>query len=72
MPPQSQTDRKVLKRPRRIKGQVRGLQRMIDEGRDCHDILAHLSQETDGVVSLSAQIRWTLAGAATTGPRSFR
>ncbi|CAM3416440.1 hypothetical protein DESA109040_11720 [Deinococcus saxicola] len=72
VPPLSETDGKVLKRLRRTAGQVRGLQRMIEEGRDCYDILAQLSQETDGVVSLSAQIRWTLAGTAITGPHSFR
>ena len=42
-PPLSDTDEKVLKRLRRIEGQVRGLQRMIEEGRDCHDILIQFS-----------------------------
>ena len=42
-PPLSGTDEKVLKRLRRIEGQVRGLQRMIEEGRDCHDILIQFS-----------------------------
>ena len=42
-PPLTETDQKVLKRLRRIEGQVRGLQRMIEEGRDCHDILTQLS-----------------------------
>ncbi|WP_104992592.1 metal-sensitive transcriptional regulator [Deinococcus sp. NW-56] len=41
--PLSATDEKVLNRLRRIEGQVRGLQRMIEEGRDCHDILTLLS-----------------------------
>ncbi|CAM3516935.1 metal-sensing transcriptional repressor [Deinococcus frigens] len=39
----TETDHRVLKRLRRIEGQVRGLQRMIEEGRDCHDILIQLS-----------------------------
>lgn len=42
-PPLSETDTKILKRLRRIEGQVRGLQRMIEEGRDCQDILTQLS-----------------------------
>src|SRR5665648_661715 len=33
----------VLNRLRRIEGQVRGLQRMIDEGKDCEDVLTQLS-----------------------------
>lgn len=41
------TDQKVkddlLKRLRRIEGQVRGIQRMIDNERDCHEILQQLS-----------------------------
>ncbi|MPY66524.1 metal-sensitive transcriptional regulator [Deinococcus sp. SDU3-2] len=41
--PLSATDEKVLNRLRRIEGQVRGLQRMIEEGRDCHEVLTLLS-----------------------------
>ncbi|KEF34168.1 MULTISPECIES: metal-sensitive transcriptional regulator [Deinococcus] len=42
-PSLSPTDEKILNRLRRIEGQVRGLQRMIEEGRDCHDVLTLLS-----------------------------
>ncbi len=42
-PPLSDTDQKILKRLKRAEGQVRGLQRMIEEGRDCQDILIQLS-----------------------------
>ena len=42
-PPLSETDVKILKRLRRIEGQVRGLQRMIEEGRECQEILTQLS-----------------------------
>lgn len=41
--PLSEEDQRILKRLRRIEGQVRGLQRMIEEGRDCHEILTLLS-----------------------------
>jgi DNA-binding FrmR family transcriptional regulator len=34
---------RVLNRLRRIEGQVRGLQRMIDEGKDCEQVLTQLS-----------------------------
>ena len=41
------TDPKVkddlLKRLRRIEGQIRGVQRMIEDERDCHEILQQLS-----------------------------
>jgi DNA-binding FrmR family transcriptional regulator len=34
---------KLLNRLRRVEGQVRGLQRMIEEGRECHEILSLLA-----------------------------
>ncbi len=41
------TDPKVkddlLKRLRRIEGQIRGIQRMVEAERDCHEILQQLS-----------------------------
>jgi len=33
----------VLKRLRRLEGQIRGVQRMIDEGQDCADVVTQLS-----------------------------
>jgi len=33
----------IIKRLRRIEGQVRGLQTMIDEGRDCSDTLTQFT-----------------------------
>ncbi len=35
--------RELISRLRRIEGQVRGLQRMIEEGQDCGDIITQLS-----------------------------
>ena len=35
--------RRILNRLKRLEGQVRGLQRMIDEERSCHEILTLLS-----------------------------
>ena len=34
---------KILNRLRRVEGQARGLQRMIEEGRSCEEILTQLS-----------------------------
>ncbi len=33
----------MLKRLRRIEGQARGLQRMIEEGRDCQDVVMQVA-----------------------------
>lgn len=35
--------RKILNRLRRLEGQVRGLQKMIDDDRECHDVLTLLA-----------------------------
>ena len=35
--------RELISRLRRIEGQVRGLQRMVEEGQDCEDIITQLS-----------------------------
>ena len=33
---------KMLKRLRRLEGQIRGIQTMIEEGRECYDILTQI------------------------------
>ena len=40
-PAQISTD--VIKRLRRLEGQVRGLQRLVEEGADCKEIVTQLS-----------------------------
>jgi CsoR family transcriptional regulator, copper-sensing transcriptional repressor len=42
-PSHSEDVDRVLNRLRRIEGQVRGLQRMIEEGKDCEQVLTQLS-----------------------------
>ena len=39
----TEDDARMLNRLARIEGQVRGLQRMIEEGKDCEDVLAQLA-----------------------------
>jgi DNA-binding FrmR family transcriptional regulator len=47
MPPGYSDDKEtVLKRLRRIEGQVRGLQRMVEDDRYCIDILEQISAST--------------------------
>lgn len=43
----------VLMRLRRIEGQVRGLQRMIDEDTYCIDVLTQISAATKGLQSVA-------------------
>ncbi|HZM57022.1 MAG TPA: metal-sensitive transcriptional regulator [Acidimicrobiales bacterium] len=43
----------VLKRLRRIEGQVRGLERMVDEDRYCIDVLAQVSAATGALQSVA-------------------
>jgi DNA-binding FrmR family transcriptional regulator len=39
----NQEKTKLIHRLKRLEGQVRGLQKMVDEERDCHEILTLLS-----------------------------
>jgi CsoR family transcriptional regulator, copper-sensing transcriptional repressor len=45
-----------LKRLRRIEGQVRGLQRMIDEDRYCADILTQISSVQEALRGVSREL----------------
>jgi len=46
----------VQKRLRRIEGQVRGLQRMVDEDRYCIDILEQVSAATRALQSVALEL----------------
>jgi len=50
---QSQHKADVLKRLRRIEGQVRGLQRMVDEESYCIDVLTQISAATKALQSVA-------------------
>lgn len=39
----TETSADVIKRLRRLEGQIRGLQRMVDEGAECRDIVTQLA-----------------------------
>lgn len=61
------------KRLRRIEGQVRGLQRMVDEDTYCIDILTQISAVTKALQSvavglLDQHVRHCVAHAITTDP----
>ncbi|HEC22837.1 MAG TPA: transcriptional regulator [Chloroflexi bacterium] len=47
---------RINKRLRRIEGQVRGVQRMIDEGRDCRDIIQQLAAVRSAVQQAGLEV----------------
>lgn len=51
LPADSETREKMIQRLRRIEGQVRGVQSMLAEGRDCQEILQQLSAVRSAVHS---------------------
>lgn len=46
----------VLLRLRRIEGQVRGLQRMVEEDRDCRDIVTQVAAVKSALSSVNGQV----------------
>ncbi|ROO86352.1 DNA-binding FrmR family transcriptional regulator [Actinocorallia herbida] len=52
----SDTAEQHLKRLRRIEGQIRGLQRMVEEDKYCIDILTQVSAATSALRSFSLQL----------------
>jgi DNA-binding FrmR family transcriptional regulator len=55
----------ITRRLRRVEGQVRGLQQMLAEGRDCRDVVTQLSAakralEQAGFVLVAAGLTWCL------------
>ena len=46
----------VLKRLRRIEGQVRGLQRMVEEDKYCIDILTQISAATSALRAVALEL----------------
>ena len=58
-------------RLRRIEGQARGIQRMIDDGRDCLDIIDQLSSVKAAVGGLSVDMVETFALYCLNNPDEF-
>ena len=59
----------ILKRLRRIEGQIRGLQRMVDDDTYCIDVLTQVSAATSALQSVAVKLvdehlRHCVAGAA--------
>ena len=56
MPGYSDDKESVLKRLRRIEGQVRGLQRMVDEEQYCIDVLTQISAATKALQAVALEL----------------
>jgi DNA-binding FrmR family transcriptional regulator len=56
MPGYSETKDAVQKRLRRIEGQVRGLQRMVEEDKYCIDVLDQVSAVTRALQAVAVQL----------------
>ena len=64
----------LITRLRRIEGQVRGIQRMLEEGRDCEDVLTQIMAarsgiEQVGLLLMDHHIENCLLGNMTSDPR---
>jgi DNA-binding FrmR family transcriptional regulator len=62
----------LLKRLRRVEGQVRGLQQMVEDGRYCIDVLTQISAATKALQSVAVgllddHLRHCVADAVATG-----
>ena len=65
----------LVKRLRRIEGQVRGLQRMLEEDRYCIDVLTQVAAVTEALESvalkvLEGHVSHCVAGALASGDES--
>jgi CsoR family transcriptional regulator, copper-sensing transcriptional repressor len=63
---------KLVKRLRRIEGQVRGVERMVEDDRYCIDILTQVSAVTSALESLAFEVldrhvNYCVAGAIASG-----
>ena len=56
MAQQMVTEKTLVNRLKRIEGQVRGLQRMIEEGRDCESILIQLAAVRSAIEGVGALV----------------
>jgi DNA-binding FrmR family transcriptional regulator len=51
----------VLTRLRRVEGQIRGIQRMVEENRDCRDVVLQLAAVKASIASLNTLVAETYA-----------
>ncbi len=66
----------IQKRLRRVEGQVRGIQQMLADGRDCRDVVTQLSAanralEQAGFVLVAAGLTWCLQDPARSAAQGY-
>lgn len=59
---------RIRRRLRRIEGQVRGIERMIDEGRDCREVAQQLAAVRAAVQQASLDVMRTYAAQCLSDP----
>ena len=60
----NETSADVIKRLRRLEGQIRGIQRLVDEGAECRDIVTQLAAAKGAL----DRVGFKLMSAALTNP----
>lgn len=61
----------IIQRLKRIEGQARGLQKMVDDGRDCTDILTQIASIRAAVSSLNGEVLETYLTRCISHPDEF-
>jgi DNA-binding FrmR family transcriptional regulator len=61
----------IVDRLKRIEGQAKGIQRMVDEGRDCLDVMNQLAAVKAAVNSLSGELLEAFALRCLQHPEEF-
>ncbi|MEZ4507848.1 MAG: metal-sensitive transcriptional regulator [Thermomicrobiales bacterium] len=61
----------IVQRLKRIEGQARGVQKMVDDGRDCGDILTQLASIRAAVNSLNGELLEAYLLRCTRHPEEF-
>jgi DNA-binding FrmR family transcriptional regulator len=69
LPEAERTD--IVDRLKRIEGQAKGIQRMVEEGRDCLDVLNQLAAVKAAVNSLSGELLEAFAIRCLQHPEEF-
>jgi DNA-binding FrmR family transcriptional regulator len=69
LPEDDRTD--IVDRLKRIEGQAKGIQRMVEEGRDCLDVMNQLAAVKAAVNSLSGELLEAFALRCLQHPEEF-
>lgn len=69
LPPEERAD--LIDRLKRIEGQAKGIQRMIDEGRECLDVITQLAAVKAAVNAVSGELLEAYALRCLRHPEEF-